>query len=138
MKLKSMLGALALTTCLSAPAFAETINVLVEGGGEQLQKAIAEKFTAETGIEVSFVVVPYAGVFERLSAEIAAGSSNYDVATIDVIWMARFAEFAEPLHFLFVMNQRSERSDGIAFFQRILNHLDGAFDSETKSVFICQ
>ena len=101
MKLKSMLGALALTTCLSAPAFAETISVLVEGGGEQLQKAIAEKFTAETGIEVNFVVVPYSGVFDRLSAEIASGSANYDVVTIDVIWMALFAEFAEPLDDLF-------------------------------------
>jgi ABC-type glycerol-3-phosphate transport system substrate-binding protein len=101
MKLKSILGALALTTCLSAPAFAEAISVLVEGGGEQLQKAIAEKFTAETGIEVNFVVVPYSGVFERLSAEIASGSANYDVVTIDVIWMALFAEFAEPLDGLF-------------------------------------
>jgi ABC-type glycerol-3-phosphate transport system substrate-binding protein len=101
MKLKSILGALALTTCLSAPAFAEAISVLVEGGGEQLQKTIAEKFTAETGIEVNFVVVPYSGVFERLSAEIASGSANYDVVTIDVIWMALFAEFAEPLDDLF-------------------------------------
>ena len=101
MKLKSILGALALTTCLSAPAFAETISVLVEGGGEQLQKAIAEKFTAETGIGVNFVVVPYSGVFERLSAEIASGSANYDVVTIDVIWMALFAEFAQPLDDLF-------------------------------------
>lgn len=75
MKLKSILGALALTTCLSAPALAETISILVEGGGEQLQKAIAEKFTAETGIEVNFVVVPYTGVFERLSAESPPTSS---------------------------------------------------------------
>lgn len=102
MTVRSYLGALALTTALvSTPSLAEAINVLVEGGGEQLQKAIAEKFTAETGIEVNFTVVPYTGVYEKLSAEIASGTSNYDVATIDVIWMAKFADFAEPLDALF-------------------------------------
>lgn len=102
MKLNSLLSALALTTSLAGtPVLAESINILVEGGGEQLQKAIAEKFTAETGIEVKFTVVPYAGVYEKLSAEIASGTSSYDVATIDVIWMAKFAEFAAPLDALF-------------------------------------
>jgi ABC-type glycerol-3-phosphate transport system substrate-binding protein len=99
----SKVAALALSTMLvgTSAVLAETINILVEGGGEQLQKAVAEKFTKETGIEVKFTVVPYAGVYDKLSAEFAAGSSNYDVATIDVIWMAKFAEFAESLDPLF-------------------------------------
>jgi ABC-type glycerol-3-phosphate transport system substrate-binding protein len=106
---RSYLGALALTTALvSTPSLAQAINVLVEGGGEQLQKAIAEKFTAETGIEVNFTVVPYTGVYEKLSAEIASGTSNYDVATIDVIWMAKFADFAEPLDALFTDAVRTD------------------------------
>jgi ABC-type glycerol-3-phosphate transport system substrate-binding protein len=106
---RSYLGALALTTVLvSTPSLAQAINVLVEGGGEQLQKAIAEKFTAETGIEVNFTVVPYTGVYEKLSAEIASGTSNYDVATIDVIWMAKFADFAEPLDALFTDAVKSD------------------------------
>ena len=33
---------------------AESINVLVEGGGESLQKDIAAKFTKDTGIDVKF------------------------------------------------------------------------------------
>lgn len=45
--------------------------------------------------------MPYQGVYDKLSAELAAGTSNYDVATIDVIWMAKFADFAEPLDSLF-------------------------------------
>lgn len=102
MKLKSFVSALALAISLAGtPALAQTINILVEGGGEQLQQAIAEKFTAETGIAVNFTVVPYAGVYDKLSAEVASGTSNYDVATIDVIWMAKFAEFAESLDDLF-------------------------------------
>jgi ABC-type glycerol-3-phosphate transport system substrate-binding protein len=102
LKLTPFLGAMTLATTLAGqPVLAQSINILVEGGGEQLQKAIAEKFTAETGIAVNFTVVPYAGVYDKLSAEVASGTSNYDVATIDVIWMAKFAEFAEPLDDLF-------------------------------------
>lgn len=84
-----------------AAAQAESINILVEGGGEMLQRAIAEKFTEETGIEVNFTVVPYQGVFDRLSAEIASGSSTFDIATIDVVWNARFADHVEDLSDLF-------------------------------------
>jgi ABC-type glycerol-3-phosphate transport system substrate-binding protein len=101
MNVKILLSALVLVVAAAGPARAEAINVLVEGGGEQEQKPIAEKFTAETGITVNFVTVPYAGVYDKLSAEIASGKSDYDVATIDVIWMAKFADFAEPIDDLF-------------------------------------
>jgi ABC-type glycerol-3-phosphate transport system substrate-binding protein len=80
---------------------AESINVLVEGGGESLQKDIAAKFTKETGIEVKFTVVPYQGVFDKLSASMASGKSDYDVATIDVVWNAKFADKVENLDSLF-------------------------------------
>lgn len=78
-----------------------TLNVLVEGGGFQLQEAAAKLFQEETGHTVNFIQVPYAGVFDRLSAEMASGGASFDVATIDVVWIPRFAEFAEPLDTLF-------------------------------------
>jgi len=78
-----------------------TLNILVEGGGKQLQEAIAEKFEEETGNTVNFIEVPYAEVYDKLSAEMASGGSSYDVATIDVIWIPAFAQFAEPLDDLF-------------------------------------
>ena len=103
MKSNAFMRALMMSTALTgaSAASAQSLNILVESGGEQLQQAIADKFTAETGIEVKFTTVPYAGVFEKLTAEIASGQSNYDIATIDVIWMPNFAEFAEPLDDLF-------------------------------------
>lgn len=85
---------------ITSSAFAD-ITVLVEGGGLQLQKSIAEQFTAETGINVNFVEVPYQGVFDKLAAEIASGSSAYDIATIDVVWNAAFADHVEDLSDLF-------------------------------------
>ncbi|WP_081159116.1 ABC transporter substrate-binding protein [Ensifer aridi] len=100
--MKNLLSASALALIfMVAPANAETINILVEGGGEMLQKAVAEKFTAETGVEVKFTVVPYQGVFDKFSAEIASGSSAFDVVTIDVVWNAKFAGHVEDLSPLF-------------------------------------
>jgi ABC-type glycerol-3-phosphate transport system substrate-binding protein len=93
----SALALLSATACLHA----ESINILVEGGGESLQKAMAEQFTKDTGIEVNFTVVPYQGVFDKLTAEIASGKSNFDVATIDVVWNAKFADHLADLSALF-------------------------------------
>ncbi|OHV81008.1 sugar ABC transporter substrate-binding protein [Ensifer sp. LCM 4579] len=107
--MRNLLSASALALIfMVAPANAETINILVEGGGEMLQKAVAEKFAAETGIEVKFTVVPYQGVFDKFSAEIASGSSAFDVVTIDVVWNAKFAGHVEDLSPLFTDAVRSD------------------------------
>lgn len=107
--MKRLLCASALVLVFTAAsANAETINILVEGGGEMLQKSVAEKFTAETGIEVKFTVVPYQGVFDKFSAEIASGSSSFDVVTIDVVWNAKFASHVEDISPLFTEALRAD------------------------------
>ncbi len=98
---KTLLCALTALSLATSAAHAEAITVLVEGGGHSLQQAAADAFTKETGIEVNFVEVPYQGVFDKLTAEIASGTSNYDVATIDVVWNAAFASHVEDLSDLF-------------------------------------
>ena len=98
---KTLFGAVAALCLATSAAQAEAITVLVEGGGHSLQQAAADAFTKETGIEVNFVEVPYQGVFDKLTAEIASGTSNYDVATIDVVWNAAFATHVEDLSDLF-------------------------------------
>lgn len=107
MKKLLVTGALALMFTATS-ANAETINILVEGGGEMLQKAVAEKFTVETGIKVNFTVVPYQGVFDKFSAEIASGSSAFDVVTVDVVWNAKFAGHVEDLTQLFTDAVRAD------------------------------
>lgn len=108
--MKSGRTALALVTLgLLAPvAHAATINVLVESGGQQLQAAIAKKFEQATGNKVNFVTVPYAGVLDKLTAEMAAGGSSYDVATVDVAWLSKLQSFAEPLDALFTPSVRAD------------------------------
>ncbi len=98
---KLLLNSAAIFAFAAAAAHAEAINVLVEGGGHSLQQAAADAFTKETGIEVNFVEVPYQGVYDKLAAEIASGTSNFDVATIDVVWNAAFASHVEDLSDLY-------------------------------------
>jgi ABC-type glycerol-3-phosphate transport system substrate-binding protein len=98
---KTLMCAVAALSLATSAAHAEAITVLVEGGGHSLQQAAADAFTKETGIEVNFVEVPYQGVYDKLSAEIASGTSNYDVVTIDVVWNAAFAAHVEDLTDLF-------------------------------------
>lgn len=93
---------------IASASHAQGINVLVEGGGLQLQQAIADAFTAETGIEVTFTEVPYQGVYDRLTAEIASGTSTFDVATIDVVWNSTFAPHLEDLSDLFTEEVRAD------------------------------
>ncbi|MBN9347888.1 MAG: sugar ABC transporter substrate-binding protein [Devosia sp.] len=98
---KTLLCTVAALSLVTSAAHAEAITVLVEGGGHSLQQAAADAFTKETGIKVNFVEVPYQGVYDKLTAEIASGTSNYDVATIDVVWNAAFAAHVEDLSDLF-------------------------------------
>ncbi|GGJ43566.1 ABC transporter substrate-binding protein [Deinococcus roseus] len=93
---------------LAQAAQAETLTVLVEGGGFQLQEAIAKKWEKTTGNKVTFVNVPYAGVLEKLSAEMASGSASFDVATVDVAWLPMLQGFAEPLDSLFTAAVRKD------------------------------
>jgi ABC-type glycerol-3-phosphate transport system substrate-binding protein len=106
--MKTLYGTVAALALMTATAHAQAISVLVEGGGHSLQKAAAEAFTQETGIEVTFVEVPYQGVYDKLSAEIASGTSNFDVATIDVVWNAAFADHVEDLSDLFTDTVRAD------------------------------
>jgi ABC-type glycerol-3-phosphate transport system substrate-binding protein len=106
--MKTLYGTVAALALMTATAHAQAISVLVEGGGHSLQQAAADAFTKETGIEVNFVEVPYQGVYDKLSAEIASGTSNFDVATIDVVWNAAFADHVEDLSDLFTDAVRAD------------------------------
>jgi len=79
----------------------DSLNVLVEGGGKLELEPIAEKFTEETGTEITFVELPYDGLFDRMSSEFASGSVSFDVAALDAIWLTTFADGVVPLDDLF-------------------------------------
>lgn len=55
-------------------------------------------FTEQTGIKVTYTDVPFAAMREKLTAEMVAGSSDYDVVSVFDVWVPSMtANFLEPL-----------------------------------------
>src|SRR3954465_4393962 len=63
---------------------ADTINVLMVNNPQMvdLQKLTADNFTAETGINVNFTVLPENDVRDKISQEFSSQAGQYDVATL--------------------------------------------------------
>lgn len=77
----------------------DSITVLVESGSpaEALAKETAADFKEKTGCEVIVDAVAYTGMYDKLSTEIKAKQAAHDVACMDVVWLATFADAIEPL-----------------------------------------
>src|SRR4051794_15927957 len=62
----------------------DTINVLMVNNPQMvdLQKLTAANFTAETGINVNFTVLPENDVRDKISQEFSSQAGQYDVATL--------------------------------------------------------
>lgn len=78
----------------------DSITVLVESGSpaEALAKETASAFEEETGCKVIIDAVAYTGMYDKLSTEIKAKQAAHDVACMDVVWLAAFADAIEPVN----------------------------------------
>ncbi len=76
-----------------------SITILVESGSpaEDLANNTAADFEEETGCKVIVDAVAYTGMYDKLSTEIKAGAAAHDVACMDFVWLAAFADAIEPL-----------------------------------------
>lgn len=76
-----------------------SITVLVESGSpaEALANETAADFEKETGCKVVVDAVAYTGMYDKLSTEIKSGEAAHDVACMDFVWLAAFADAIEPL-----------------------------------------
>ncbi|MBZ4486755.1 extracellular solute-binding protein [Microbacterium sp. cx-55] len=92
-----------------APAAgADSITVLVEAGGHGELQPIADQFEKDTGTSVTFVELPYDGLYNRLNSEFSSGSLSFDVAALDSIWLPTFAEALTPLDDVFTDDVQSD------------------------------
>ena len=91
---RALATALATSTVLSGCAFGwgggvggggtDTINVLMVNNPQMvdLQRLTREHFTAETGIEVNYTVLPENDVRNKISQEFSSQAGTYDVASL--------------------------------------------------------
>jgi ABC-type glycerol-3-phosphate transport system substrate-binding protein len=96
------------TTSGSGAGGAKALSVLVEAGGKAELTKIAEAFTKKTGAKVTFIELPYDGLFNRLSGELSTGAVSFDVAALDAIWLTAFAGAVRPMTELFTADVKAD------------------------------
>ena len=79
----------------------DSLTLLVEAGGHGELQPIADQFHKDTGTKVSFVELPYDGLYNRLSSELNGNAVSFDVAALDAIWLPAFHSALTPLDDLF-------------------------------------
>ncbi|WP_026427174.1 extracellular solute-binding protein [Actinomyces slackii] len=89
-------------------ASSNALTLLVEAGGHGELQPIADKFQAETGTTVSFVELPYDGLYNRLSSELNGNAVSFDIAALDAIWLSAFRGALLPLDDLFTKEVKSD------------------------------
>ena len=84
----------------SASGDAKTLTLVCEGGGKIELQPIVDKFHQQTGTTVTLVELPYDGLFNRLTSELA-GKPTFDLCALDAVWIPLFASRLAPLDDLF-------------------------------------
>ncbi|MEV0173680.1 extracellular solute-binding protein [Streptomyces sp. NPDC050803] len=86
-----------------------SLRVLCEAGGKQELLKTAALFKKKTGTSVTFVELPYDGLFNRLSSDFSSGAVSFDVAALDAIWLPAFAGgVLRPLDELFTADVKKD------------------------------
>lgn len=95
---KTRLVALLASSVLCSPALAQSVtlrfwdNQQTESGLSQFQQAAVDRFEAENpDISIEVTTIPYPEYQQRLLTAVQGGNSP-DIATLDQIWVAAFAE----------------------------------------------
>ncbi|GEP48038.1 sugar ABC transporter substrate-binding protein [Microbacterium saccharophilum] len=112
-------------TAPNATGDSKTLTVVVEGGGKAELQPVADLYKKETGIDVSLVELPYAGLYDRISSELKAGSPSFDVAAVDAIWLTAFAPGLAPIDDLFTDDVKSDLFGGLVTEAQSGDHFVG-------------
>jgi ABC-type glycerol-3-phosphate transport system substrate-binding protein len=103
----------------------DDLRVLVEAGGKAELEPVAKAFEEETGTKVTFVELPYDGLYDRLSSELASGSVSFDVAALDAIWLSSFADGLDPLDDMFTDEVKGDLFPSLLQESQIDGHFVG-------------
>lgn len=81
-----------------------------ESGWEGLTKPILEEFEKETGIHVETEFYSFNDLFEVLETKAASKSQDYDVASVDVTYVAKYGSsgYLEPLDDYFTEQDKAQ------------------------------
>jgi sorbitol/mannitol transport system substrate-binding protein len=112
----------------------DTINVLMVNNPQMvdLQQLTAKNFTAETGINVNFTVLPENDVRDKISQEFSSQAGQYDVATLSNFEIPIYArsKWIAPLDEFVAADPQFDQSDVLAPLTASLSGDDGKLYGE--------
>src|ERR671918_447315 len=113
---------------------ANSINVLMVNNPQMvdLQQLTADNFTAETGIEVNFTVLPENDVRDKISQEFSSQAGQYDVATLSNFEIPIYtrSEWIAPLDDYVAADAEFHQNDVLAPLTASLSGDDGRLYGE--------
>lgn len=80
---------------------AKTLSLVCEGGGKIELQPVVDAFKKSTGVSVKLVELPYEGLFNRLTSELASGKTSFDICAVDAVWLPLFAKRLQAIDQLF-------------------------------------
>jgi sorbitol/mannitol transport system substrate-binding protein len=112
----------------------DTINVLMVNNPQMidLQQLTAEHFTADTGINVNFTVLPENDVRDKISQEFSSQAGQYDIATLSNFEIPIYArsEWIAPLDGYVEADAEFDQDDILAPMTASLSGDDGKLYGE--------
>jgi sorbitol/mannitol transport system substrate-binding protein len=112
----------------------DTINVLMVNNPQMvdLQQLTEEHFTAETGINVNFTVLPENDVRDKISQEFSSQAGQYDVATLSNFEIPIYArsEWIAPLDDYVAADSEFDQDDVLGPLTESLSGDDGKLYGE--------
>ncbi|WP_138731473.1 ABC transporter substrate-binding protein [Modestobacter excelsi] len=112
----------------------DTINVLMVNNPQMidLQKLTAANFTAETGINVNFTVLPENDVRDKISQEFSSQAGQYDIATVSNFEIPIYArsKWIAPLDDYVAADQEFDQADILGPLTASLSGDDGKLYGE--------
>lgn len=84
-----------------------------ENGWEALTKPILEEYEKETGVHVNAEFYGFNDLFETLETKFAAGDDEFDVASVDVTYVAKYGNsgYLAPLDSYFSDDEKAQWDD---------------------------
>jgi len=80
----------------------EELNMLIHSSQQvEIFQSIGERFTADTGITLNMIEVPFADLKPRLMSELLAGTGTYDLAVVTAAMLFAATQYLEDTTSLF-------------------------------------
>lgn len=102
-----------------------SLTVFVEGGGHGQLQPIADQYEKDTGITITFVELPYEGLYNRMNSELSTGAVSFDVGVIPGVWLPAFKDRLASMDSFFTDEVKADNFPPVLKTSKVEDHFLG-------------